>query len=144
MKLDEDAKAFGDIDNSGEWLDLRLGNPMFLRKYWERVEEMDKWRVKSKKVDAINFGKRAGMSAGMEYCKQMVPEDIAYYTKALHLKFMNCKLPPFREYQNYIAHGHGAVQMLLAGIYALKTDETLFLAAEEPYWPRFKALAELS
>jgi aspartate/methionine/tyrosine aminotransferase len=118
MGFEDDQKAYGNIEVKEGWLDLRLGNPVFLQKWWDNESIIN------------NFFKNREI---MEYSKQRGERFLTSRIAELHEAVGNVERP----WDSEIVVGNGSSQVLAAAMWAFKKRGVTIVSAEEPHWPRF-------
>jgi L-tryptophan--pyruvate aminotransferase len=125
MSLDEDQKAYGNLDVKEGWLDLRLGNPMFLAEQWYNML-----------ITNTHFTN----NECMEYSKQRAEPWLEKEIRTLHTVIGNV-----RDIDSYsLVVGNGSSQVIMAAMMAYKKRGWSSVGAQTPYWPRFPVLTEYS
>ena len=143
MSLDDDQKNFGNAEIPAGWLDLRLGNPLFLKGFWDNAEELNEYRKKMG-TGYVWKSPSVPVNSRMQYPSQDMSSILIYDLTRLHERHKNLIISSEDGSTDHFIAGNGANHLLMVTMLSMKDMGAKYVYAPAPYWPRFKNLAGIS
>jgi aspartate/methionine/tyrosine aminotransferase len=144
MSLDDDQKNFGNAEIPEGWLDLRLGNPLFLKGYWDDLTKLHDFRKHHLKMCVNGGATVVPFNKNMEYPSQEPNTGITCALFELHHRFGNLKIGKYDDFKDTLVIGNGANHLLLTVMMAIKDFGVKSVFSTPPYWPRFNNIAQMA